>query len=76
VGTSCQQVRQVLPRLCRAAGGPVSLSTVRRLLRRAGYSGKRMRRRLKAQRDPPAFAAGAHELAQLQAAEARGELAL
>jgi hypothetical protein len=45
-------------------------------MRRAGYSWQRMRRRLKAQRDPPAFAAGAHELAQLPAAEARGELAL
>lgn len=76
VGTSCQQVRQLLPRLCRAAGCTVSLSTLRRLMRRAGYSWKRMRRSLKAQRDPTAFAAGAHELAPLQAAEARGELAL
>ena len=76
LGSSCQQVRHLLPRLCREVGHPVSLRTLRRLVRRAGYSWKRMRRSVKGQRDPVAFATSQQELIQLQAAEARGEVAL
>lgn len=76
VGTACQQLRELVPRVRRELGVVVGLTTLRRLLRRAGYRWKRMRRSLKPQRDAVAFAACQHELTQLQAAEARGELAL
>ena len=48
------------------------VSTLRRLLRRLGYSWKRCRRSLRAQRDPDAFAAGQHRLRALHRAEAAG----
>ena len=76
VGTSCQQLRRLVPRCLHELFVRLSLSTLRRLLHRAGYSWKRMRRSLKSQRDPLAFAAAQRHLAALQAAEQRGEVAL
>ncbi len=76
VGDACQQVRQLVPRLWRSLGILVSVSTLRRGLRQAGYCWKRMRRSLKRQRDPQAFAACQQHLAALHQAEARGELAV
>ena len=76
VGEACQQVRQLVPRLWRELGILVSVSTLRRGLRQAGYRWKRMRRSLKRQRDPQAFAACQQQLAALHQAEARGELAV
>lgn len=76
LGQSCQQLRELLPRLSHEVGRTVSHSTLRRLVRRAGYRWKRMRRSLKRQRDPAAFATSQRELAQVQAAETRGEVAL
>lgn len=76
VGAACQQVRQLVPRIGRELGVQLRAGAVRRLLHRAGYSWKRMRRSLKAQRQAPAFAACQQQLTGLQANEARGELAL
>jgi len=76
VGEACQQVRQLVPRLWRELGIQVSVSTLRRALRQAGYTWKRMRRSLKRQRDPVAFATCQQQLAALHQAEARGELAV
>lgn len=54
----------------------LSLSTLRRVLYRAGYHWKRTRRSLKAQRDPAAFAACQQRLAALHQAEQHGEVAV
>ena len=48
------------------------MSTVRRLVRRLGYSWKRCRRSLRGQRDPDAFAAGQQHVRALHRAEAAG----
>ncbi|MGI4869947.1 MAG: IS630 family transposase [Janthinobacterium lividum] len=76
MGTSCQQLRRLVPRCLQELYVRLSLSTLRRVLHRAGYRWKRMRRSLKAQRDPGAFAACQRQLAALHQAEQRGELAL
>lgn len=54
----------------------VSLVTLRRYLRRAGYSWRRIRRSLRARRDEAAFRRAQAELAELERREAAGELAL
>lgn len=69
-------MRQLVPRLWQALGILVSVSTLRRALRQAGYSWKRLRRSLKRQRDPVAFAACQQRLAALHLAEQRGEVAV
>lgn len=74
VGASCQQVRRLVPRIWQELCIRLSVSTLRRALRQAGYCWKRMRRSLKAQRD--AFAAAQQHLAALHQAEQRGELAV
>ncbi len=76
MGAACQQVRQLVPWLWRTLGIQLSVTTLRRGLRQAGYSWKRLRRSLKRQRDPVAFAACQQRLAALRQAEQRGELAL
>lgn len=76
VGAASLQVRHLLPRVQHEVGGSVCLATLRRVLRRAGYSWKRLRRRRKPPRDARAFAACQGQLAPLRAAEARGQLAL
>ncbi len=69
VGTACQQVRRLVPRSWQELCIRLSVSTLRRTLRQAGYGWKRMRRSLKAQRDPDAFAAAQQQLAALHQAE-------
>lgn len=76
VGAACQQVRRLVPRVWQELCVRLSVGTLRRALRQAGYSWKRMRRSLKAQRNPDAFAACQQELTRLHHAEQRGELAL
>ena len=76
MGVACQQVRRLVPRIWQELCIRLSVSTLRRTLRQAGYSWKRMRRSLKGQRDPDAFAACRHQLAALHRAEQRGELAV
>lgn len=76
VGAACQQVRRLVPRIWQELCIRLSVSTLCRTLRQAGYSWKRMRRSLKAQRDPQAFTTAQQQLAALHRAEQRGELAL
>ncbi|WP_182888256.1 IS630 family transposase [Hymenobacter rubripertinctus] len=76
LGPATQQLRRWIPRLRRAFGVKLHISTLRRLARRAGYAWKRCRRSLRAQRDPAAFAACQARLRELHRAEARGELAV
>lgn len=54
----------------------ISISSLRRLVRRLGYTWKRCRRSLKAQRDPLAFAACQQQQHTLHQAEQRGEVAV
>lgn len=76
VGSCCQQLRRLVPRCLHELSVRLHLSTLRRVLHRAGYSWKRTRRSLKRQRDPVAFAACQQQLAALHQAEARGEVAV
>ena len=76
LGPATQQLRRWLPRLRRAFGIKLSLSTLRRYVRAAGYAWKRCRRWLKPQRDPAAFAACQAQLRALHQAEARGGAAV
>lgn len=76
MGAACQQVRRLVPRIWQELCIRLSVSTICRTLRQAGYSWKRMRRSLKAQRDPQAFATAQEQLAALHQAERRGELAV
>ncbi|WP_162549719.1 IS630 family transposase [Hymenobacter nivis] len=69
-------MRAWLPDIRRGWGLKLSLSTLRRLARRAGYRWKRCRRSLKAQRDPVLFAAAQQHLHTLHQAEARGAVAV
>ena len=57
-------------------GRSVSLSSLRRVVRRLGYGWKRLRRSLKARRDALLFAFFQQELVLLHQAEAHGELAV
>ena len=71
-----QQLRRWIPRLRRAFGVQLHLSTLRRLARAAGYAWKRCRRSLRAQRYLAAFAACQARLGELHRAEARSEPAV
>lgn len=75
LGAATQQLRELLPRLVEEFAIQVSISSLRRLARRLGYTWKRCRRSLKAQRDPLAFAACQQQLRPLHQAEQRGEVA-
>jgi len=76
LGTATEQVRRLVPRGQHELGVAGCAGTLRRLARRAGYTGKRMRRRLKARRDAVLFAFFAQELAGLHRLEAAGQLAV
>lgn len=54
----------------------VSLATLKRIVKRAGYSWRRVRRSLRAKRDERAFREAQADLARLQAQEDRGEVDL
>ncbi len=64
-----------MPRLRQECGIQGQISSLRRLVRRLGYSWKRCRRSLRSPRDPEAFAACQTRLQTLHHAEARGEVA-
>ena len=76
LGAATQQLRELLPRLADELAIQGSISGLRRLVRRLGYTWKRGRRSLKAQRDPLAFAACQQQLRTLHQAEQRGEVAV
>ena len=76
LGTATQQLRELLPRLAEELIITILISSLRRLVRRLGYTWKRCRRSLKAQRDPLAFAACPQQLHTLHQAEQRGAVAV
>lgn len=76
VGSCCQQLRRLVPRCLHELSVRLTISTLRRVLYRAGYRWKRTRRSLKAQRDLQAFATCRQRLAALHQAEQRGEVAV
>ena len=76
LGEATQQLRGWIPSVRRAFGVKLSLSTLRRLARAAGYAWKRCRRALRPQRDAAAFAACQAQLRAWHRAETRGEVAV
>ena len=74
LGQATQQLRRLVPRMAAELQVAVSVSTLRRLARRAGYSWKRTRRSLKARRDAVLFGFFQQELAALHALETAGAL--
>ncbi len=76
LGDARQQLRLLLIELADQGLPAVSLATLRRLVKELGYSWKRMRRSLRAQRDPVLFATFQEEMALLRQAQTRGELDL
>lgn len=74
MGDARQQLRTLLVDFATHGLPPVSLPTLRRLVKALGYCWKRVRRSLRQQRDAGLFAFFEEELALLRAAEARGEL--
>ena len=69
-------MRELLPRLRQESGILLSVSSLRRLTRRLGFTWKRCRRSLRTQRDPLVFAACQHQLAALHQAEQCGQVAV
>jgi len=76
LGDATQQLRRWVPRLRRAFGIQLHVSTSRPMARAAGYAWKRGRRSRRPQREPAAFAACQARLRALQAAEAAGGAAV
>lgn len=69
-----RRLKAVIARL--EARFTVSLETIKRLLKRHGYTWRRLRRSLKSKRDEAAFRKAQTELDQLKAREDRGEIEL
>ena len=71
-----QSLKQVGDRLAKKTGKPLSLSTLKRLAKKAGLHWKRVRKSLKSLRDPADFARCQQELQALQKQEAQGKIDL
>lgn len=71
-----RQVRELVAYVARHFGKQVSVWTIKRVLKAAGYRYKRMRRSLKSRRDEVLFNFFAQEIKHLQALEAQRELDL
>ncbi len=71
-----RSLKGVVERLAHKTEKRLSLSTLKRLAKKARLRWKRVRKSLKKLRDPDAFAQCQRELAALQNQEARGQLAL
>ena len=76
LGAATQQLRAWLLDIRRGWGVRLSVSTLRRRARQAGYRWKRCRRSLRPQRDPAAFSACQAHLRALHETERRGEVAV
>lgn len=74
LGSATQQLRRLVPRVAAEWQVAVSVGTLRRLARRAGYGWKRTRRSLKGRRDAVLFGFFQQELRALHALEAAGQL--
>ena len=71
-----RQVRQLVHYVSEQFGKQVSIWTIKRILKAAGYRYKRMRRSLKSHRDELLFAFFEQEVSHLQALEDQGEIEL
>jgi transposase len=71
-----RSLKQVVDRLERKAKKRISISTLKRLAKRAGLRWKRVRKSLKSLRDPEEFDKCKRELEALQQQEAKGEIDL
>ncbi len=69
-----RSLKRVLAALEKRGGQQVSMTTIKRLCRRAGRVWKRVRQSLKDKRDPQAFAASVERLAELIEREASGAI--
>lgn len=71
-----QSLKQVGERLAKKTGKHLSLSTLKRLAKKAGLGWKRVRKSLKSLRDPAEFARCQRELQALQKQEDQGKIDL
>ena len=71
-----QALKRVLPRFAAQTDKRLSLSSLKRLAKKARLRWKRVRKSLKSLRDPDAFAKATRELEALQHQEDQGRLAL
>src|SRR3989442_13617363 len=71
-----RSLKGVAERLAHTTAKRLSLSTLKRLAKKARLRWKRVRKSLKSLRDPKAFARGQRELAALQTHEDQGKIAL
>src|SRR5712692_10524326 len=71
-----RSLRQVVERLTTKTEKRLSISSLKRLAKRARLRWKRVRKSLKSLRDPAAFARGKHALEALQKQEDKGKIAL
>src|SRR5713101_2289831 len=71
-----RSLKGVVERLAHKTEKRLSLSTLKRLAKKARLRWKRVRKSLKSLRDPKAFAKGKRELAALQTQEDQGKIAL
>jgi transposase len=71
-----RSLRQVVERLTTKTAKRLSISSLKRLAKRARLRWKRVRKSLKSLRDPAAFARGKRELEALQKQEDKGKIAL
>ena len=71
-----RSIKRVLAGLEKRCGHQVSITTIKRLCKRAGLVWKRVRKSLKDKRDPPAFAASLERLTELIEREATGAIEL
>jgi len=71
-----RSLKQVVERLSQKTAKRLSMSSLKRLAKRARLRWKRVRKSLKSLRDPVAFARGKRELEALQKQEDQGKIAL
>jgi transposase len=71
-----RSLKQVVERLTHKTAKRLSISSLKRLAKRARLRWKRVRKSLKSLRDPAAFARGQRELEALQKQEDKGRIAL
>lgn len=69
-----RQIKQLVEYVWEVFGKQVSIWTIKRILKAAGYRWKRMRRSLKQQRDDALFVFFQQELKELHQLEAQGEI--
>lgn len=74
MGKAIRQIKQVVEYVREVFGKQVSIWTIKRILKAAGYGWKRMRRSLKHNRDEVLFSFFQQEIRELHQLEAQGEV--